>query len=55
MKNEVRQAKQLIPLLRDQGVHRFVSIEETRPRHACDGIRQRGFPFAPVERVVPSP
>src|ERR1700733_8236235 len=55
MKQEMREAKQLIPLLRYQRVHRFVSIEEARPGHACDGIWQRGLPFAAVERVVSIP
>src|ERR1700730_17882617 len=46
MKQEMRETKHLIPLLCDQGVHRIVSVEEARPRHACNGIWQRGLLFA---------
>jgi hypothetical protein len=51
----MRETKQLVPLLCHQGLHRFICIEEARPGHACDGVRECRLRFAAVERIVSIP
>jgi hypothetical protein len=55
MKEEVRQTEQLSRVLCDQSLHRLIPIEEARPRHFRNRIRQRGLFFAPVKRIVAVP
>lgn len=55
MKEEMRQSQQLSRLLRNQSVHWLKRIEEPRPGHLRNGIRQRGLFFAAVKRVVAVP
>jgi hypothetical protein len=55
MKEEMRQTEQLSRVLSDQSLHWLIPIEEARPCHFRNGIRQCGLFFAPVKGIVAVP
>src|SRR5580704_694462 len=55
MKEKMRHPEQFSRLLRDKSMHRLILIEEARPGHLRNGIRQSSLFFAAVKRVVAIP